>query len=254
MDYIVQSILDPNASIKEEYLPRTVITSSGLVVNGIVIEKTKQHTLLKDATGKKIKIAAADIEEETKGKTLMPEGVTRILTKGELLDLIRFVADLGKPGAYAMPTATTLQRWRKLKEPNDVLKSGIPNREAVREVLLSAAPEAWETVYSLVNGSLPLDELRKADTGGEVIYVQSDIVVNAGGPLDLIVSGPGAVAYWIDEDLYQKTGANTVTLTPGRHRVTVRVVAPAGLAPGIRVELRRPSNSSIQFDVPTASE
>ena len=55
MDYIVQSILDPNASIKEEYLPRTFVTSSGMVLNGIVSEKNKQHVILKDATGKKIK-------------------------------------------------------------------------------------------------------------------------------------------------------------------------------------------------------
>lgn len=254
MDYIVQSILDPNASIKEEYLPRTVITSSGLVVNGIVIEKTKQHTLLKDATGKKIKIAAADIEEEAKGKTLMPEGVTRTLTKGELLDLIRFVADLGKPGPYAMPAATTLQRWRRLRDPNAVLKAGIPNREIVRDTLLAAGPDAWETVYSLVNGVVPLDEVRKPGTAPEVVYVQSDILVNAAGALDVIVSGPAQTTFWIDEDSYQKTGTTTVTLTPGRHRVTVRAIAPGGSGPGIRVELKRPANSKIQFELPTAGE
>jgi putative heme-binding domain-containing protein len=254
MDYIVQSILDPNAAIKEEYLPRTFVTGSGLVVNGIVIEKSKQHVLLKDATGKKIKIAAADIEEEAKGKTLMPEGVTRILTKAELLDLIRFVSELGKPGQYAMPTATTLQRWRKLREPNAALKSGIPSGAVVRESLLGAPADAWETVYSLVNGALPLDELRKPGSGAEVVYVQSDILVNAAGTLDLVVTGPGKIAYWIDEDAYDKIGTTTVTLTPGRHRVTVRAITPEGQSPGVRVELRRPADSKIQFEVPAGSD
>src|SRR5262249_38276159 len=145
----------------EEYLPRTFATDSGQIVNGIVLERTKQHVLLKDATGKKIKLAAADIEEETKGKTLMPEGVTRVLTKGELLDLIRFVSELGKPGPYAIPTATTVQRWRKLRTIGDDLKAGIPNREVVRQRLLGVGPDAWEPVFSLVSGTLPLDELRK---------------------------------------------------------------------------------------------
>jgi putative heme-binding domain-containing protein len=254
MDYIVQSILDPNSSIKEEYLPRTFVTAAGLVVNGIVIEKTKQHVLLKDATGKKIKIAAADIEEESKGKTLMPEGVTRVLTKGELLDLIRFVADLGKPGPYAMPTATTVQRWRKLREPNAALKSGVPNREVVRDSLLAAPAEAWETAFSLVGGSLPLDEIRKPGSAPEAVYLQSDIVVNTSGKLDVILSGPGQTVFWIDEDAYDKLGATAVTLTPGRHRITVRTIATEGTTPGVRVELRKPADSKVQFELPSGGD
>ena len=38
------------------------------------------------------------IDTETNGKSLMPEGITRFLTHGEQLDLIRFVSELGKPG------------------------------------------------------------------------------------------------------------------------------------------------------------
>jgi putative heme-binding domain-containing protein len=254
MDYIVQSILDPNASVKEEYLPKTIITSNGLVINGIVVERSNQHVTLKDATGKRVKIAAAEIEEETKGKTLMPEGVTRVLTKGELLDLIRFVGDLGKPGPYAMPTTTTVQRWRKLKTLNAALKEGAPNREVVRESLLAAPADAWETVYALVNGSVPLDELRKPGSAPEVVYLQSEWIVNVPGKLDLDVTGPAGTVFWIDEEPYEKTGPVTVDLTPGRHRLTVRTTATEGPTPGVRVEIRHRADSRTTYDFPSGQE
>ena len=34
--------------------------------------------------------------------SLMPQGITRFLTRSELIDLIRFVGELGKPGPYAL--------------------------------------------------------------------------------------------------------------------------------------------------------
>ena len=43
-------------------------------------------------------LAAADIEEEAEGKSMMPTGLTKFLTKGELLYLIRFISELGRPG------------------------------------------------------------------------------------------------------------------------------------------------------------
>ena len=184
MDYIVQSILDPNASVKEEYLTRTIVTSAGQVLNGIVVEKTKGYTILKDATGKKIKIAAADIEEEAKGKTLMPEGVTRILTRGELLDLIRFVGDLGKPGPFAMPKDVMIKTWKRLKTVTVALKEGVPARDGLRDGVYGQPAEAFETVYSLVGGGVPLDELRKAGTPPQVVYLVGEIEVTRPGTLE----------------------------------------------------------------------
>lgn len=251
MDYIVQSILDPNASIKEEYLTKTITTDAGKIITGIVLEKKKEHVILRDATGKKIKLAATEIDEEFKGKSLMPEGVTRILTKAETLDLIRFVSELGKPGPYAVPTNVTLQRWKKLKTPSAGLKAGVPTRDVLREALLSTPPEGWENAFTLVNGILPLDEFKKAGAQPEPIYLQTEILVNTAGPLTFALDGPGGTTFWVDDDAYEKT--STVTLTPGRHRVVLRAVAADG-AGGVRIELRKPADSKIQFELPVNGE
>src|SRR5581483_1969598 len=59
LDYIITSILDPNASIKEEYLTKVITTTNGQIVTGIVSQRDKNQVTLKDATGKLIRIATA---------------------------------------------------------------------------------------------------------------------------------------------------------------------------------------------------
>src|SRR5205807_10653124 len=144
--------------IKEQYVTKGMATKKGLTVTGIVVERDNDKVVLKDATGKLVRVAVADIEEEGDGKSLMPEGVTKFLTHDELLDLIRFVSELGKPGPYAVQTAATIQRWRVLRQFPASLAEGY-SPEAF-QIVLAAKPHAWEPAYSMVSGVLPLDELK----------------------------------------------------------------------------------------------
>jgi putative heme-binding domain-containing protein len=248
MDYVITSILDPSASIKEEYLTKVIATSAGQVFTGIVVQRDKNQVVLKDATGKLIRVPTADIESEVKGKSLMPEGITRILTHAELLDLIRFVSELGKPGPFAIPAVPTVQRWRRLQQVPQVLREGIPNRDVVRDLLLRDNPAVWDTVYSQVNGILPLDEGRKLKPG-EVDYLQGDLQVVQGGPVQVRIETNVPTTWWLDEEPFEKQTSAVVSLSPGRHRLTVRVVPGAAPSPRLRVELRRPAGSQAHFEV-----
>jgi len=248
LDYIVTSILDPSLSIKEEYLTKVIATSSGLVITGIPIERGKNQLVLKDSTGKHITIALADIETEANGKSLMPEGITRFLTHGELLDLIRFVSDLGKPGPFQLRTAATIQKWKMLRELTPTLLEQIPNREILREWILGNSGDPWDTVYSAVNGKLPLDELLKPGQP-KVLYLQGDVLVRQGGPVEVLVNATGPVSFWIDEDPFEKQAKTTVPLSPGRHKITVRVSVGDNPNPTLRVELRKPADSKASFEV-----
>ncbi len=248
LDYIVTSILDPSLAIKEEYITKVIATNSGLVVTGIQVERNKNNVVLKDATGKIHKIALSDIDTEENGKSLMPEGITRFLTHGEQLDLIRFVSELGKPGPFQLRTATTVQRWKRLRDVPAPLLEGIPNREIVRDSLLHASPESWETIYATVGGKLLLDGLRRADQP-KVLYLQGDILVKKEGPVQLLVESKEPVTFWVDEDAFEKQGKAIVPLSQGRHVVTVRVVLGDNPEPTLRVELRRPTASKATFEV-----
>jgi putative heme-binding domain-containing protein len=248
LDYIITSILDPNASIKEEYLTKVISTTTGELVTGVVVERNKNVVVLKDGTGKLVRIPAADIDAEGNGKSLMPEGVTRILTRAETLDLICFVSELGRPGgAYPAVNAPTVRRWKRLRSVPEALREGVPNREAVRELLQRDDPAAWETVYAAPGGSLALGELRRP--AGEALYLQGEVNVTQGGPVEVRVESKGPVTFWVDEEPFEKQGRATAALAPGRHRITVRVVAGEAREASLRVELSRPAGSRAAFEV-----
>jgi putative heme-binding domain-containing protein len=251
MDYIITSILDPNASIKEEYITKVISTAAGQVVTGIVVERSKNQVVLKDATGKLVRIPTADIDEEANGKSLMPEGVTRILTRPELLDLIRFVSELGKPGSsYVTRPAGTVGRWKKLREVPPALAEGIPNLDVIRDTVLRAGPEAWDPAYSLVSGNLPLGDLLKAGQP-PVLYLQTEIQVVQAGAIELKLAAPGPVAFWIDDQAFEKQTEATVSLGIGRHRITVRVAPGEAATPFLRLELHKTANSKAHFEMVT---
>jgi putative heme-binding domain-containing protein len=244
VDYIITSILDPNSSIKEQYVTRVINTGSGKTITGIVVDRNKDRVVLKDATGKLVRIPTFDIDEEATGRTLMPDGITKILTQQELLDLIRFVSELGKPGPYALRTNATIQKWKKLREVPAALREGIPNRDVIRDTVLTNGPEAWESAFSLFDGGMPLAELAKPN--GNVVYLQGEINVVQAGVVEVQVDAPDSTAFWIDEELQEKPGKVTVNLTPGLHRITIRTVAGTGT---LKTELRKAKDSTVQFEV-----
>jgi putative heme-binding domain-containing protein len=249
MDYVVRSILDPNAAIKEEYLTKAIFTKSGQFVTGIEVERTMNQVVLKDATGKLFKIPVKDIVEEAKGKSLMPEGVTQILTKNELLDLIRFVSELGKPGQFAPPKTPTIQRWKWLHKAPAALLDAVPNRDELRDQILHADADKWRDVYSLVSGTLPLQDLHKAGAA-KVVYLQGEVNVVQAGSLEVRLAGTEPAVFWIDEDLYENQTKASASLSAGRHTITVRVVIGANAkTPTVRVELVRPADSKANFEV-----
>jgi putative membrane-bound dehydrogenase-like protein len=249
LDYIITSVLDPSAAIKEEYLTKVITTATGQIVTGIVVERNKNVVALKDATGKVVRIPAADIDMEQPGKSLMPEGITRPLTRPELVDLIRFVSELGKPGPYAVRTPTTIQRWKWLRAPTTAMLQDIPNREIVRDGILAASADSWEVVYALADGKLPLADLLKKGRP-PVVYVQGEVTVTKAGAVDVLIDTVGPATFWIDEDRHDKEAkATTIQLNPGRHVVTVRMALGDNPSPNMRVELKKAPGSSASFEI-----
>ncbi len=249
LDYIIQSVLDPSASIKEEYLTKVITTATGQIVTGIVVEKNKSVVVLKDATGKLIRIATADIDQEQAGKSLMPDGITRTLTRPELVDLIRYVSELGKPGPYAVRTPTTVQRWKTLRSLPASLSGDVPNRDIFRDAVLAAPADAWETTYALADGKLPLADLLQKRKP-RVVYLQGEIQVSKAGAVELLLSAPGQATFWVDEEQYDSQGkATTVQLAPGRHRITVRAMVGTESLPAVTLDVRKPKASKAAFEI-----
>ena len=47
----------------------------------------------------------------------MPAGLTDTLTRDELVDLVRFLSELGKIGPYSVGQARVVRRWQVLQPP-----------------------------------------------------------------------------------------------------------------------------------------
>ena len=253
VEYIVNSILNPNLAIKEQYVTKVFLTVDGEVLTGIVIDRDDTRVNLRDASGKVVSIPTADIEDEKEGQSLMPQGLTKFLTHEEVLDLCKFVSELGKPGEYAIRSTPTIQRWRLLKEPGKELTGDLPNVEIVREFVLDAPPSAWTTVYGTVGGALPLDEIKLAP-GSTVAYLQGELEVTEPGVVAFNIDSTEPTSVWIDAEPFDDQKKIEKNLSTGRHSVTVRVQLSSGqAAPAIKIELAKPSGSSAQFSVVNGS-
>lgn len=243
-EYLLESILTPSSSIKEAYLTRQVLTSDGVVARGVQIDRDDQRLILRNETGKEVVIPIDEIEQESEGKSLMPEGLHHLLTRDELVDLVSFLSVLGKPGDFAVNTRPTINRfdvagdkevdWAKVDDADLVAKS-------------SGLPEtSWQSVYSLVDGTMPgKDIVTTAATSGSIL-LRGTIDVVVAGTLAVRVNGTEPPRVVISGK--RVDASDGVELAPGRYPVYV-VLAPEFDAQDMVVELIKPSGSPIQFTV-----
>ncbi len=247
-DYIVNSILNPNLAVKEQYVTKVFELSSGKVLTGVVIDRDDVRVNIRDVNGQTVAVPTADIEDEAEGKSLMPQGLTKFLTRDELIDLAKFVSELGKAGPYAINTARTIQKWRFLVEPPEDLTSSVPHLEHVRQHILAAEPTAWRSVYSRVAGVYPLSELRDA-APANVVILQGEFEQRAAGDVTVLVQSTERYQLWIDAEPVPAESAVTRSLSAGRHALTLRIELSDHDAPTLRVELQTPADSSAKFEL-----
>ncbi len=248
IDYIANSILNPNLAVKEQYVTRVFETSDGLVLTGVLVDRDESRIRIRDSQGKIIVIPTTEVEAEGEGPTMMPNGLTKFLTRDELIDLIRFVSELGKSGDYAVQTVPTMQRWRVMIDPPAELTDAVPHLDHVRQYLLGAPEEAWAPVYGKVAGWLPLAELPSADPS-KPILLRGEIQVNEPGKIAVKIESTSPTQTWIDAQPFLDNKEFEATLEPGRHMLFLRV-EPNGASPGeLRVQFTKPGDSTAQFEV-----
>jgi putative heme-binding domain-containing protein len=76
VDYLIESLLEPNKAIKENYHAVVVTTESGKLYTGVKVRQTKTELVLRTAEDKEVAIPVKDIEEQAPGRSLMPDGLT----------------------------------------------------------------------------------------------------------------------------------------------------------------------------------
>ncbi len=249
VEYLIHSILDPDQAIKEAFKTSIIITIEGKILTGIVVDRDDDRVVIKDAAGKERTIPTADIDDEAEGSSLMPKGLTKFLTHDELVHLVRFLSELGKPGEYVIRAVPTIQRWRVLKEVPQALREAPVDEEVLADHVLNADEAAWLPVYGKVAGTLPLGDLPKIGDQ-PVMVIRGEIDVTSPGAISLNLDSAEGVQVWLDHHALQPGQSQIVTEVPaGRHQVILRIDRTQRKSDGIRVEVSRPQGSSAQVTV-----
>ncbi|GIW94882.1 MAG: glycosyl hydrolase [Pirellulaceae bacterium] len=90
-------ILDPNRSVEGNFRVYTVVTTDGLVVQGLLASESQTTLELFDAEGKKLTVLRDDVEQlVASNKSLMPEGFEKQMSQQEMTDLLAFLTARGK--------------------------------------------------------------------------------------------------------------------------------------------------------------
>ena len=106
-EYILESIVRPNARIAPGYDTVVVTRRDGSSAAGIVASETDAVLTLRDAENRLIEVRKSDITRREGAPSGMPEVYATLLTKTELRDVVEYVASL-KDGSRG--TAAPLPR------------------------------------------------------------------------------------------------------------------------------------------------
>jgi putative heme-binding domain-containing protein len=92
---LLDQILEPSKTIEPPYIAHLIETKDGRVSSGLLVERTNEAVVLKDAQGKTSKVPLAEIDRFVpQSRSLMPELLLRDLTAQQVADLLEFLASL----------------------------------------------------------------------------------------------------------------------------------------------------------------
>ena len=228
IDYLLQSLLQPNKKIKENYQTLVVATLDGKVTTGIKIRETKEQLTLRDIHDQLVQIPRKQIDEMTNGSSMMPAGLTEKITNAELIDLVSFLSHLGRDSRYQISRTPFVRRWRMMKATPEA--SYRLRRTRYGQATTDDAAFVWEPIYSTVGSSLPLSDLQEirvrnrvaaGDRG--VAFLRFDLEVIQAGEIRLKLNSADGLTIWANEQPVDSSDVLQLTLPQGTHRITLAV-------------------------------
>ncbi|MEM7316736.1 MAG: sorbosone dehydrogenase, partial [Planctomycetota bacterium] len=218
-DYILESMLEPSAKIKENYHSLIVETDQGKVITGVKLRETNDSLILRDAEDREIVIPLDSIDEKSDGGSLMPAGLLNDLTQQETYDLLRFLTELGKIGEYALPREPYVRTWQTLRAGADI-------GSRTESSIVTAGKLPWTNIYSRVAGDLPGDELprhRPRNSKGDVSLMRFPLEMSSNGTRTLRLDQTDGVRVYIDGQPIATQSESQLQLDAGKHYVTLVV-------------------------------
>jgi len=217
-DYLIDSVLDPNKAIKDGFQGYTVVTNSGDVYSGIKVRQDTKQLILRTNTEQEVAVPLSEIKSQKDIGSLMPNGLADFLTHQEFLDLVKFLSELGKPGAYGPTTAQYIRRWRVM-DPVPATLASVDTNPIPSPAVLDR--QTWDPTYSLVSGELPPDALWRNNSA--IAFARGQIDVSAPGKVRLLLNDARGISLWLDDEIVEAANDITLDLPRGIHTLTFRL-------------------------------
>jgi putative membrane-bound dehydrogenase-like protein len=234
-EFLLIAILDPNREVDPRYVEYLAVTKAGRSFTGILASESAPSITLRGQEGREEVLLRADLDElQSTGKSMMPEGVEKDLSKQDLADLLAFLGEVKGPSkkftgntpAVVRPVAGKLAL---LATTAEIYGSAIVFEEPFRNL------GYWHGADDHADWTVQLDREGKYDVWLDWACDNG----SAGNPYILEGGRPalrGKVAGTGSWDRYRQQKIGTITLPAGRQRLTFR---PDGIKPrGALLDLR----------------
>ncbi|QDU80280.1 hypothetical protein Pla110_20060 [Polystyrenella longa] len=225
-DYLVNSLLDPNDKVKENYHTTVIITEDGKTFSGIKVRETDSDVILRNADDNEFSVPLDSVDEEFQGKSMMPTGLTDSLTEAEFVDLVKFLSDLGRTDEFSVSKKLQARSWQYL----------IPTEPArhlmIRTRVSAVASENevfnWKAAYTTVGGKLPVDmipgfNIRHPKEARGFGFVRAELLAEQATRAELLLGSTEGLEVWLDEEPLTISDAIPLELTEGTHHITIKI-------------------------------
>ncbi|MEX2581261.1 MAG: PVC-type heme-binding CxxCH protein [Verrucomicrobiales bacterium] len=229
VDYLIESLLQPSEKIKEGYHTTLVTLKNGDAFAGAVAREDAHELVVRDATGRENRIPKSDIASHSISPvSLMPPGLTAQLREDEFVDLVKFMAELGKDGEFKIPTNRFVRHWQVL-QPHERTRDavGFYGNKIFAE---DFETYQWTPMYAKVDGDVPVDEMPEVVGRGKNRYGVARTFFEAAdaGPVRFKISGnlKNIAIYHGETEIDLPDSGNTAEIVldieePGRQKLTV---------------------------------
>jgi hypothetical protein len=129
----------------------------------------------------------------------MPAGLTESLTRAELVDLVRFLSELGKVGPFSVGRSAVVRRWQTMSATPEAQKR--LNRTSFDLAATGDKALLWQPAYSNVSGSLPIGELPAMRVHANLprtAFVRFAVNVSSPGKIELAFDDVTGLKLWLD--------------------------------------------------------
>ena len=254
LDYIIESMLEPNKKVKEGYHMTTVYTTDDRVLSGFVALEDDRQLVLRDAANQETTIAKDLVaKKEIASVSMMPPGLTNSLRRDEFIHLIRFLSELGKEGPFKVPPRRLVRRWRVLNFTDAIAE---PVRKGdQRFYALQDDAKEWVPAYSTVRGVLPVNDIPSKKRWLYLVApVRFEVEVTTPGEVGIQFNAIEGMRAWVGEkEVSLENNRLQTLLESGTQVITLVLDGNAFPKPTLEAELVDIPNSTAAVQIVNGS-